>query len=107
MSSTRKTVEHIGPAYSLPPEGADTEAAEAARPTQAAEAVPTQAAEAAPCTEAAVAARSAAAEAAEEDAEAAAVYGLDPSGSASSSSSLRSLPKAAESFIIRDATGKD
>jgi hypothetical protein len=88
----------------LPPEGADTEAAEAARPTQAAEAVPTQAAEAAPFTEAAVAARS---EAAEEDAEAAAVYGLDPSGSASSSSSLRSLANAAESFIIRDATGKD
>jgi hypothetical protein len=84
MSSTRKTLEHIIPAYSLPPEDADTEAAEAAQPTQAAEAVPTQAAEAALCTEAAVAARSAAAEAAEEDAEAAAVYGLDPSGSASS-----------------------
>ena len=76
MSSTRKTLQHIVPAYSLLPEGADTEAAEAAQPTQAAEA--------APCTEAAVAARSAAAEAAEEDAEAAAVFGLDPSGSASS-----------------------
>jgi hypothetical protein len=64
----------------LLPEGVDTEAAEAAQPTQAAEgAQPTQAAEAAPCTEAAVAARS---EAAEEGAEAAAVYGLDPSGSA-------------------------
>ena len=37
--------------------GCGTEAAEAARPTQAAEAVPTQAAEAAPFTEAAVAAR--------------------------------------------------
>jgi hypothetical protein len=83
MSSTRKTLEHVILAYSLLPEGADTEAAEAAQPTQAAEgAQPTQAAEAAPCTEAAVAARSAAAEAAEEGAEAAAVYGLDPSGSA-------------------------
>ena len=85
MSSTRKTLEHIIPAYSLLPEGADTEAAaaEAAQPVQAAEAArSTQAAEAAPCTEAAVAARSAAAEAAEEGAEAAAVYGLDPSGSA-------------------------
>ena len=83
MSSTRKTLEHIIPAYSLPPEDADTEAAEAAQPTQAAEA--------APCTEAAAAAQSEDAEAAEEDAEAAeedaeaaAVYGLDPSGSASS-----------------------
>ena len=80
MSSTKKTLEHIFPGYSLLPEGVDTEAAEAAQPTQAAEgAQPTQAAEAAPCTEAAVAARSAAAE---EGAEAAAVYGLDPSGSA-------------------------
>jgi hypothetical protein len=79
MSSTKKTLEHIFPGYSLLPEGVDTEAAEAAQPTQAAEgAQPTQAAEAAPCTEAAVAARSAAAE----GAEAAAVYGLDPSGSA-------------------------
>ena len=88
MSSTKKTLEHIFPGYSLLPEGVDTEAAEAAQPTQAAEgAQPTQAAEAAPCTEAAVAARSAAAEAAEEGAEAAAVYGLDPSGSADLSKS--------------------
>ena len=87
MSSTRKTLEHIIPAYSLLPEGADTEAAaaEAAPPTQAAEAAQsTQAAEAAQCTEAAVAAQSAAAAAAEAVAEEAAAYGLDPSGSASS-----------------------
>ena len=85
MSSTRKTLEHINPVCSLLPEGADTEeAAEAAQPTQAAEAVPTQAAEAAPCTEAAAAAQSEDAEAAEEDAEAAAVSGLQVSGSASS-----------------------
>ena len=92
MSSTRKTLEHIVPAYSLLPEGADTEAAaaEAAPPTQVAEAAQsTQVAEAAPCTEAAVAAQLEAAAAAAVAAEAAA-YGLDPSGSASSSSSLRS-----------------
>jgi hypothetical protein len=73
MSSTRKTLEHIIPAYSLLPEGADTEAAaaEAAQPAQAAEAArSTQAAEAAPCTEAAAAAQSEDAEAAEEAAEA-------------------------------------
>jgi hypothetical protein len=83
MSSTRKTLEHIIPAYSLLPEGADTEAAaaEAAQPAQAAEAArSTQAAEAAPCTEAAAAAQSEDAEAAE----AAAVSGLEVSGSASS-----------------------
>ena len=85
MSSTRKTLEHIIPAYRLLPEGADTEAAEAAQPAQAAEAAQsTQAAEAAPCTEAAAAAQSEDAEAAEEDAEAAAVSGLQVSGSASS-----------------------
>ena len=84
MSSTRKTLEHIIPAYSLLPEGADTEAAEAAQPAQAAEAAQsTQAAEAAQCTEAAAAAESAAAEDAEA-AEEAAVYGLQVSGSASS-----------------------
>ena len=97
MSSTRKTLEHIIPAYSLLPEGADTAAAaaEAAQPAQAAEAAQsTQVAEAAPCTEAAVAAQLEAAAAAAAAAEAAA-YGLDPSGSASSSSSLRSRAKAA------------
>jgi hypothetical protein len=72
MSSTRKALEHIIPAYSLLPEGADTAAAaaEAAQPAQAAEA--------APCAEVAAAAQSAAAEAAE----AAAVFGLEVSGSA-------------------------
>lgn len=67
MSSTRKAPEHIIPAYSLLPEGADTEAAaaEAAQSTQAAEAAPGRV-EAAP--EAARAAVAAAA---------AAVYGLD------------------------------
>ena len=93
MSSTRKTLEHIVPAYSLPPEGADTEAAEAAQPTQAAEA--------AQSTQAA-AAQSEDAEAAEEDAEAAAVSGLQVSGSASWSS-LRSRLRPRESFIVRDA----
>jgi hypothetical protein len=81
MSSTRKTLEHIIPAYSLLPEGADTAAAEAAQPAQAAEAAqPTQAAEAAQRTEAAAAAQSAVAEAVEEDAEAAAVSGVDCRG---------------------------
>jgi hypothetical protein len=76
MSSTRKAPEHIIPAYSLLPEGADTEAAaaEAAQPAQAAEAAQsTQAAEAAPGrVEAAPEAARAAVAAA-----AAAVYGLD------------------------------
>ncbi len=79
MFSTRKTPEHVIPAYSLLPEGADTEAAEAVQPTQAAEAARTQAAEVALSTEAAEAARSEAAAAAAE----AAAYGLDLSGSAS------------------------
>ena len=106
MSSTRKTLQHIVPAYSLLPEGADTEAAEAAQPTQAAEAAQsTQAAEAAQCTEAAAAAQLEAAAAAAAAAEAAA-YGLDPSGSASSSSSLRSRAKAAGELHIRDVTGQ-
>ena len=100
MSSTRKPLEHIVPAYRLLPEGADTEAAEAAQPAQAAQS--TQAAEAAPCTEAAAAAQSEDAEAAEEDAEAAAVSGLQVSGSASWSS-LRSRLRPRESFIVRDA----
>ena len=80
MSSRRKTPEHIDPAYSLLlPEGAEA-VQEAAAGAQCAEAAA-----------GAAAAQSAAAEAAEE----AAVSGLDPSGSASSSSSLRSRAKAA------------
>jgi hypothetical protein len=80
MSSRRKTPEHIVPAYSLLlPEGAEA-VQEAAAGAQCAEAAA-----------GAAAAQSAAAEAAEE----AAVSGLDPSGSASSSSSLRSRAKAA------------
>ena len=99
-------MEHIVPAYSLLPEGADTEAAEAAQPTQAAEAAPA----AAQCTEAAAAAQSAAAEAAEEaaeeDAEAAAVYGLDPSGSASLRAACGAGLRLRESFIVRDKNGQ-
>ena len=87
MSSTRKTPEHAACGL-LPTEGADTEAAadEAAadEAAEAAEAAATEAAEAAEEV-------AEAAEAAEE----AAVSGLDPSGSASSSSSLRSRAKAA------------
>jgi hypothetical protein len=83
MSSRRKTPEHIVPAYSLLlPEGAEA-VQEAAAGAQCAEAAA-----------GAAAAQSAAAEAAEA-AEEAAVSGLDPSGSASSSSSLRSRAKAA------------
>ena len=74
MSSTRKTLQHIVPAYSLPPEGAEA-VQEAAAGAQCAKAAA-----------GAVAARSAAAEAVEA-VEEAAVSGLDPSGSVSSSSS--------------------
>ena len=69
MSSTRKTLQHIVPAYSLPPEGAEA-VQEAAAGAQCAEAAA-----------GAAAAQLAAAEAAEA-AEEAAVSGLDPSGSA-------------------------
>src|SRR4029077_5716079 len=82
MSSTRKTRERINPAYSLLPEGADTEeAAEAARPTQAAEAAHMQAAEAAPSTEAAEAVQGEPAAVAGA-AEGAAAFGLDLCASA-------------------------
>jgi hypothetical protein len=82
MSSTRKTLEHINPVYSLLPEGADTAAAEAAPPAQAAEAAHMQAAGAARSTEAAEAAQAEAAAAAGAAAGAAA-YGLDLCGFAS------------------------
>ncbi len=84
---------HVIPAYSLLPEGADTEAAEAVQPTQAAEAARTQAAEAALSTEAAEAAQSEAAAAAAEAAVEAAAYGLDLSGSANFSASLPSFDR--------------
>jgi hypothetical protein len=71
MSSTRKTPEHIVPAYSLPPEGAEA-VQEAVAGAQCAEAAAGAAAAQL------AAAQLAAAEAAEE----AAVSGLDPSGSA-------------------------
>jgi hypothetical protein len=77
--------ENAGPHQSglqLAPEGADTEAAEAAQPTQAAEAVHMQAAEGAPSTEAAEAVQAEAAAVAGA-AEGAAAYGLDLCGFAS------------------------
>ena len=77
MSSTRKTPEHIVPAYSLLPERVDV-AAGAVQCTEAAPAAPA----AAPCTEAAAAAQSEDAEAAEEDAVEAVVSGLQVSASA-------------------------
>ena len=82
MSSTRKTLQRIVPAYSLPPERAEA-VQEAAAGAQCAE-----------DAAGAAAAQSAAAEAVEA-VEEAAVSGLDPSGSASSSRSLRSRAKAA------------
>ncbi len=84
MSLTKKTLEHLNPACSLLPEGADTEAAEAARPTQAAEAAHMQAAGDAPSTEAVEAVQEAAAVAgaAEAAAAGAAAYGLDLCASA-------------------------
>jgi hypothetical protein len=69
MSSTRKTLQHIVPAYRLPPERAEA-VQEAAAGAQCAEAAA-----------GAAAAQSAAAEAVEA-VEEAAVSGLDPSGSA-------------------------
>ena len=69
MSSTRKTLQHIVPAYSLPPERAEA-VQEAAAGAQCAE-----------DAAGAAAAQSAAAEAVEA-VEEAAVSGLDPSGSA-------------------------
>ena len=91
MSSTRKTLQHIVPAYSLPPEGAEA-VQEAAAGAQCAEAAA-----------GAAAAQSAAAEAAEE----AAVSGLDPSGSASSSSSLRSRLRLRERQRSATRPGSD
>ena len=93
MSSIRKTPEHA--AYRLlPAEAADEAAAdEAAADEAAADEAAEEVAEAA--------------EEVAEAAEEAAVSGLDPSGSASSSSSLRSRVKAAGEASSATRPGKD